>query len=272
MPHRALWEDAGPYALGALTAGERGRFEAHAASCEACRCEVRAFGAIVNALPLALPQIDPPAALRDRILAAAAAGPLYQIKPAAASTRRRPGQRFATPGWLSAAGLVVMVTGLGAYTLSVQHRLQGLETRLRDTTARLDRSEQQLAFAAGDAERAHVQLAVLTAPDMRQVDLSSQPAAPRAAGRGFLSASNGLLVAATELPRLPAGRTYQVWYLTRRVPVSAGLIKPDRSGRVTASFAPPPGSPVPTGLAVSIEPDGGVTSPTGALYLAGAVH
>ena len=38
---------------------------------------------------------------------------------------------------------------------------------------------------------------------------------------------------------------------------------------MTAAFDTPAGTPEPTGLAVSIEPDGGVPAPTGAIYLAG---
>ena len=33
-----------------------------------------------------------------------------------------------------------------------------------------------------------------------------------------------------------AGRTYQVWYLTRGMPVSAGLLRPDASGRLTGLY------------------------------------
>ena len=46
-------------------------------------------------------------------------------------------------------------------------------------------------------------------------------------------------------------------------------MKPDENGRVTAAFDVPPGASTPTGLAVSIEPAGGVPAPTGALYLVG---
>ena len=58
---------------------------------------------------------------------------------------------------------------------------------MRGAVARLDRSERQLASATRDAERAQVRLAVLTAPDMKQVELAGQAPAPRAAGRAFLS-------------------------------------------------------------------------------------
>ena len=266
MDHDQARDAAGLYALGALPADERALFEAHLSTCDECRGDVGVFRDVVNVLPFALPQIDPPPALRARILAAAGAVTRDAIAPL---TVVRPGRKFVAAAWLSAAAMLVLAIGLGTYTVTLRHRLTGLEAMLRDAMARLDRSERQLASATQDAERAQLRLAVLTAPDMKQVDLAGQPPAPRAAGRVFLSASNGLVFAASQLPPLPAGRTYQLWLLTPGAPVSAGLMKPDQNGRVTAAFDVPPGAASPTGLAVSIEPEGGVPAPTGALYLVG---
>jgi anti-sigma-K factor RskA len=266
VDHDAVREAAGLYALGALPADERALFEAHVSTCDECRRDARAFGEVVNALPFALPQIDPPPALRTRVLASAGVDVVRSVGPLAPV---RPGRPFVWAAWLSAAAMLVVAIGLGAYTMFLRHRVSGLEVVLREAVARLDRSERQLASATRDAERAQLRLAVLTAPDMKQVQLAGQAPAPRAAGRAFLSASNGLLFAASQLPPLPAGRTYQVWFLTPAAPISAGLIKPDQSGRVTAAFDVPPAAASPTGVAVSIEPDGGAPAPTGALYLVG---
>ena len=266
MDHDAVREAAGLYALGALPADERALFEAHVSTCDECRRDVRAFGDVVNVLPFALPQIDPPPDLRRRVLAAAGADVARSVVPLAPV---RPGRPFVWAAWLSAAAMLLVAIGLGAYSVRLRYRVSGLEVVLREAVARLDRSERQLAAATRDAERAQLRLAVLTAPDMREVQLAGQPPAPRAAGRAFLSASNGLLFAASQLPPLPAGRTYQVWFLTPGAPISAGLVKPDQTGRVTAAFDVPPGAASPKGLAVSIEPDGGVPAPTGAIYLAG---
>lgn len=69
MDHDALHEAAGLYVLGALPADERLQFEAHLSGCDECGQDVRSFGAVVSLLPLGLPQIDPPSALRERVLA-----------------------------------------------------------------------------------------------------------------------------------------------------------------------------------------------------------
>ena len=72
------------------------------------------------------------------------------------------------------------------------------------------------------------------------------------------------------LPAAPAGRTYQLWVLTARpAPTSAGLLKPDSNGRVSAVFATPSDLPNPVAMAVTLEPEGGVLSPTGDKFLVG---
>jgi len=268
MDHAAQRDAAGLYALGALSGADRDAFEAHLATCAECAAEVRSLGTAVQALPYAAPQVDPPAALRARVLAAAG-DPRASSRPTATVEPTRSRSWSAAPGWLAAAALVLLTVALAAYTINVRQRVGGLETQLGEALVRLDRSEQQLAEAVRASERAQSRLAVLTAPDLKQVSLTGQPAAPRAAGRALWSRTNGLLFAANELPPLPAGRIYQVWFLTPGAPVSAGLIRPDSSGRVTAAFDTPAGIPDPTGVAVSIEPEAGVPAPTGAIYLAG---
>jgi anti-sigma-K factor RskA len=54
--------------------------------------------------------------------------------------------------------------------------------------------------------------------------------------------------------------------------ISAGLLRPDATGVASAVFSTPPDIPTPTAMAVTIEPDGGVPSPTGDKYLVGVAH
>jgi anti-sigma-K factor RskA len=275
LEHDALRESAALYVLGTLGAEERAAFEAHVRECAMCAADVRAFRAVADGLPYTLPQIDPPASLRDRVLAVAREGdtaaPSASRAPSDAA-RRAPLRWRSAPAWLSAAALLVICVGAGVYALSLRQRLGRVEEQLHDAIARLTRSEQQLAVATRAAAGIQTRLAVLTAPDLKQVTLAGQPPAPGAAGRAFWSRSRGLVFAASDLPVLPAGRTYQLWYLTAGAPVSAGVFKPDETGRAAVTGESPSATLSPTGLAVSIEPEGGVPAPTGAIYLAGATQ
>jgi anti-sigma-K factor RskA len=104
------------------------------------------------------------------------------------------------------------------------------------------------------------------------VDLAGQPVAPGAHARAFWSQSRGLIFTASRLPRLPPGRTYQLWIISGETPVGAGLLRPSRDGSVQASFSPPAGVVRAVAFAVTSEPDGGVVLPTGDKYLVGLVN
>ena len=61
------------------------------------------------------------------------------------------------------------------------------------------------------------------------------------------------------LPAAPAGKTYQAWVITDNTPVSAGVFAPDRRSRRRSDPQTVPAGAV---VAVTIEPDGGVSAPT----------
>jgi anti-sigma-K factor RskA len=269
--HDRLSESVGLYALGALQEADRSEFVAHLQVCARCRDELTGLRRIVRALPYASPQIRPSSELRERVLAVA--GPAVSAQPAPPKQDRQ-----FTPfvAWVTAGVLLAASLGLGVYALSAQQRTAALEAQLRDALGRLDQSQRQLVVSGQQLDAssralaaATLRVAVLTATDLRPVDLAGQAPAPNASGRAFWSPSQGLIFAASNMPQLPAGRIYQLWYLTGDAPVSAGLFGPDAVGRVTITFDPTTRPIEPTGMAVSIEPEGGVPAPTGAIYLAG---
>jgi anti-sigma-K factor RskA len=148
-------------------------------------------------------------------------------------------------GWLAAAAALLVAIGASGYAL-----------RLRQ------QSQDQQAVAR-----------VLAAPDLARIDLTGQPVAPTASARALWSRSRGLVFTASNLPPLPAGRVYQLWVLSSQpAPMSAGLLKPDEAGRVTAMIPTPQDMPQPVAMAVTLEPDGGVPSPTGNKYLVGLAN
>ncbi len=220
---------------------------------------------IAQALAQAVAQIDPPAALRVRVLQSVGAR-----STSSGRASRTPAQRPAAPSWLATAALLAVAAGLSAYSLQLRSRVTTLEGELRDAIVRADASNTQLADVRRTAADAQASVAVLTAPDMARVELAGQNAAPQASGRVFWSRSRGLVFTAANLPPLPAGRTYQLWVVTAQAPVSAGIVKPDANGAINVVFTPPGSIPSATAMALTIEPDGGVPAPTGAMYLVGA--
>jgi anti-sigma-K factor RskA len=258
------WRDqAACYVLGALTPDERHAFESHLATCAECAAEVRALTGIPHALAQVVPQFDPPPALRRRVLSA--------IGSAAHTPPLEAAPRGTFMPWLAAAAALIIAVGAAGYAVQLRTRIGDLEQRLRVALARADASDRLVADARRTAGEAETRLALLTAPDVMRVDLGGQAPAPRASGRAYWSRSRGLLFTAADLPALGPGRVYQLWILNGTAPPisNAWLLRPDAAGRIAVVFDTPVDVPRPTGLAVSIEPEGGVPSPTGALYLVG---
>ncbi len=65
--------DAALYVLGCLSAAEEAAFEEHSAGCSRCRLEVQRLRRVTSALDLLAPAVEPPAALRGRLLERVAA-------------------------------------------------------------------------------------------------------------------------------------------------------------------------------------------------------
>lgn len=169
--------------------------------------------------------------------------PAPEVRSALLARIRTPRKLQAT--WLALAASAVLAVGPAWYAAAARGRVATLEA----------------------------QLSVLASPDTARVDLAGQPAAPSASARVFWSRSRGLVFTASNLPALPEGRVYQLWVLTGQpAPISAGLLTPDPDGRVTAVFATSQDLPTPVAMAVTLEPEGGVLSPTGDKYLVGLAN
>jgi len=161
----------------------------------------------------------------------------------------------------------------GGYAAQLRGRVTMLEARLRETTLRADTNERLVADARRSASDAQRTALVLAAPDLARIDLAGQSAAPGASARAFWSRSRGLVFTASNLPAPPPGRAYQLWVLTAQpAPISAGMLKLDANGRATAMIDTPQDLPKPMAMAVTLEPEAGVVSPTGDKYLVGLAN
>lgn len=267
------------HALGAASPAERAELAAAIADDVELAAEVRALEDTAGALGGVVPQIDPPARLRARVLAAAgveadaadtgtARGParVVEVPPPARA------RSSAVPAWLAAAAAIVLASGLGVWALQ-------LRTSLDQMNARVERAEQQvvelqrtLGQAQSETRLLQAHNAVLFAPDMLRVDLAGQPTAPASTARAFVSRQSGMAFTASQLPALPADKAYQLWVIPQgSAPVSAGLLKPDKTGHATLFYPVPAGMPPPAVIAVTVEPAEGVPAPTGDKVLVGSV-
>ena len=228
MSDHAQWADSvGAYVLGALEHGECERFEAHVAECEICRRDVAELRVAADALPVSVPIVSPPPALKHRIMAVvdseaellAAAG--RQADEPERPRGRRPAGR-SLRGWLMRPGvalacvLLLLAGGLAAGLLS-----------------------------GGDDPRTVV----------------AQTLSPRADVRLEIR-EHGSTLLAKNMPAPPSGRVYQVW-LKRpgKDPEPTSVLWSTRSDG-SAEVAVPGSLEGVEAVLVTDEPQGGSAAPT----------
>jgi anti-sigma-K factor RskA len=266
MTHDELRELSGGYALGILDEPDRRAFEAHLSTCASCAAEVRDFTSIASALALDVPQIDPPASLRERVLRAATvpASQPAAVEPFTARREIPEAQRPRRESVLTllSAAAVVIAFALGAYAVSLQRRIAVLEGQVRAAADRAAQSQQQLVQLKAAADQSTQVRRILAAGDLRRLDLAGTKAAPAAAGRAFWSPAEGLVVAFANLPATNAGRVYQLWVIPPGGnPIDAGLLDLQPDGRALALARAGTSQRVGT-VAITLEPAGGSPVPT----------
>jgi anti-sigma-K factor RskA len=219
------------YALSALDERDQRRFEAHLVRCEACRSELPDLEGAAAALALDVDLWEPPAGLRDRILAAAHEdrGTHGQVVP----LRRRRWVLPAGAGLAAAAASAAVALGIWAVSLSGdldrEHSARGLERRA---------------------------VAVLSDPTAVRYPLVGAP------GHLAVTGSRDAALIVSNLERAPRGKTYELWVVVSLQPQPAGIF----SGGETRSLVPLTRK-VPHGARVSVtlEPVGGSRRVTGSL-------
>jgi anti-sigma factor RsiW len=223
MDAEALHDLTGAYALDALDADEARAYEGHLAHCPRCRADLASLGETATALAYAADGPEPPAALRDRILSAAAAERenVVPLRP-----------RWAIPAVVTAVAAVAATVALAIWATSLSSQL-GNERDARH-------AQERAAAIVGD-------------PAARRVKIEG--------GRGSLVVTptgQGALVLSGLNPA-PSGKTYEAWVAEGGSPKPAGTF--DGGGDVTA-FALSRPVPDGATVMVTVEKNGGVDLPT----------
>ncbi len=241
MTHEELRDLIPAYALDALDPDAARAVEAHLRACDECRGEVSSLQAVAAELAAGVAPVEPPPALRARVLAA--------VRP------RRPAvvpSRFWIAGLAAAAALVLV---LGGITLVQFQRIRTLVAHMAVLSSRLAAQERVLA--------------VLTSPTSRTATLQGSVQAnvrfvyDRATGQG------ALVVADLRDPG--ASFVYQVWLVAGQEPESAGIFRPIPGQPIVV--------PVNAdfrryqAVAISVEPgpQGSAAGPTSPPILAGTI-
>lgn len=214
---------SGAYAVDALDHRERAEFERHLQGCPICRAEVESLREAAALLPETTATAPPPA-LRDRVLAdAAAVRPLPpEVAPVTSLAQRRRPRRFAA--LLAAAAAVVALGGGGvAWELG------------------RDQAPQDKFSVIAGASDARTFTVPLEGGGQAVFVVSKQ--------------QNGAYIQATGMPPAPSGHQYVLWLQHGLTMAPAGVM-PDPDGKVVLSGD----AATADGAAVSVENAGPMPS------------
>jgi anti-sigma-K factor RskA len=226
---------SGAYAVDALDPAEKAEFEEHLAACATCRAEVAGLRE-ATALLAETTANEPPAALRDRVLAQiATVRPLPPEAPDATESRSVTPIRSRRRPWtlLAAAAALVAVASGGAVAWQ---QLSGPDQSQTQLSA-VDR-----VLQAADAKRVNVTL----------------PGGVRASVVRSVTEGKAVLVT-RNMPAAPSGRIYEIWLQTPGgAMVPAGTMT-DGGSRTVLLHGD---ATTATGAGITVEPKGGSESPT----------
>jgi Anti-sigma-K factor rskA, C-terminal len=255
----------GVYALDALdTAAEVARFERHMNRCDSCTSEVRGFRETATRLAMAVAQ-QPPPALRAAVMADVA----QTRQVPAADDHARHARRLSRPTLLPRLAMAGAALGLTAAIIlavvvaNTNNQLSQTQQQLSQTQQQLSQTQQQLSQAKRHLILAQTQLAAINAV-RTAADATLVTKATPIGGQVTIvkSASKGqLVVTASGLPPLKAGKVYQLWLIGapgHKIRSEGMLaVHNGRSGPALIS-----GVLKGDTFAITLEPPGGTIQPT----------
>lgn len=270
-------ELAALYAFDLLEGAEKFDFEAELAGSASLRALVDELRHTSADLALTARQVEPPAALKSAIVAAAAArGPSGAPDPADDTVVTFPLVRLVP--WFAAAGFALAAVWFGVRSSSLS---------AENSTLRTQRELAEIAYKLSQAQLAERTLLAETMINdlgsklQRSEDLSrlkitalasllNNSAEARAIAVWDPEQQVGLLTV-EKLPAIAAEQDYQIWVIDPQypIPVDGGVFKPDPTGRATLSFKGDKPIRNVAAFAISLEKRGGVPKAEGPLVLLG---
>ena len=281
MSHDDALELAAGYVLGALEPAEEAAVRDHLATCPEPHLEFGELGGVVAALLEDVELVEPPAALRERIMdaaradlaerpraaatpapatsAAAPAAPAAAeppsappptpptVFPSAAERDARRAARTSRLDWMLRIAAVIAIVAVGAWGLGLQRQL--------DAASRFDQS---VAAVLDAAARPGSQAVILTPAEGKQ-------------GKGIAAVGpdGAVTMALRDLPATSGAQVYTTWVIVgKNAPVAVADFTVDSNGIASVTTRP---APTPPGaiIALTLEPNAGTSAPKGEIYATG---
>lgn len=235
------------FTLGLLEPDEMSEVRALLEARDAATIEgLRKASLLTSSLAYVAPEAAAPAGLRRRLLLAA-------------------GAKERGFGWNWVLGLAAACAVLLVITFNIRQDVERREGQIAELRRQLDVSNKLVAESKDLYD-------FLRQPSTITVRFGDgQPTPPR--GQVFLNRDRGVLLFAGNLPVMPAGKIFEMWFVPKQggAPIPAGLFRGENGQGIHFR----PGAVDPTGIAaiaVTLEPEAGSTSPTLPILFAAPVQ
>jgi anti-sigma-K factor RskA len=260
MSHDDYKEMIPARALSALDAADDRVLTNHLASCDECRRELDDWQATTAGLAFEAAPLEPSPRVKQQILTQ-----VRELKIEVTTSKVVP---FVQPkknvwssfGSLGAIAAALLFVGLLVYTVLVWQENRAIHRQL-DLLAAENNS------IKSDMEMKTAALKILSSPGAKMMELNATPMAPGATAKLAYDKTGHAMLMANGLPKAPAGKQYQLWFIVGAEKMPGKTFSPDVSGSGVLMDQVPTSAMQSGVFAITLEPMGGVKAPTGQIYL-----
>ena len=244
MVHEDYKEMIPARALSALDAAEERALNEHLENCDECRKEIEEWQATAATLAVVADPVEPSPRVRERILSEVRKELATPEVIPFRSTSRNIWRSF---GSLGAMAAVVLLTALIVGLIVIWRENRVMKEELART-------------------REFVQLA--TTPGAKTNELKGVDLGAGATAKFAYDKTGHAMLIADNLPGVPRGKAYQLWFIVGKNPPMPGkTFSPDSAGNGVLKDQMPKEALDSAIFAITLEPEGGVDKPTGQIYL-----
>ncbi len=276
-------EYSATYTLGALDGDELSEFTAHLKSgCAICTAEIGLLTEIAALMPTALRPLMVSPDLSERVLfnaqlakvakahfeeAPSEAEETPQAKVKDAPKEKRRAGKSSWIGYALAAAVLFMLAGFAVYVYR-------LSMTINDNSDYIASQKAQIRRLWDDLDRRETVLKVMGARNIEIVKMAGLKADSAAYGTIFMDPEKKVAVLhIANLPLLPQDKEYQLWLFKQQKKVSAGTFSLSEDWERETFYSVTPFDVSDRreidSVAVTSEPKGGASQPTGETYLLG---
>lgn len=264
MTHEEFESLAALDAVGATTDEESRALATHLAECASCQRARDEYDDAAALMVDGIEPVPPPPHVRERLMSDVSGGEAMENDDLLTSSKWR-----INPWWLAtAATLFLALWGWREVSIRVA------KEHIRSQQAEIEQLNEANAQLVQQKEKLLAQMSSLASADTQTLTLTGQQISPTASAKVFMvPAERKAIVFFANLPRNAKEKSYQLWIIRAddpSKPQSAGTFDATAAGNATLVIDDLPVATQIKGLAVTLEPHGGVAQPTNSdFYLKG---